>query len=63
MEKENEYFFDGKIKFDGEYLIGEKWNGKGKIYHILYNDRLIEEVEWEKMEFKGISKKAKKIMN
>ena len=24
-----EYFYDGKLKFEGEYLNGKIWNGKG----------------------------------
>ena len=29
MEKVIEYFKGGKIRFEGEYLNGEKWYGKG----------------------------------
>ena len=27
--KGKEYFFNGKLKFEGEYLNNKKWNGKG----------------------------------
>ncbi len=34
MEKKNgkvkEYNSDGTVKFEGEYLNGERWNGNGK---------------------------------
>ena len=30
--KGKEYGFDGKIKFEGEYLKGKRWSGKGKEY-------------------------------
>ena len=25
----NKYYYDGELKFEGEYLKGQKWNGKG----------------------------------
>ena len=28
-----EYYEDGKLKFEGEYLNGDKWKGKFKEYH------------------------------
>ena len=28
-----EYYFDGKLEIEGEYLNGKRWNGKGKLYH------------------------------
>jgi len=28
-----EYFNDGRLKFEGKYLNGERWNGKGKEYY------------------------------
>ena len=31
MEKEKEYYFDGILEFEGEYLNGQR-NGKGKEY-------------------------------
>jgi len=31
--KGKEYYDNGKIKFEGEYLNGEKWNGKGFNYY------------------------------
>ena len=31
MEKEKKYYFNGTLKFEGEYLNGKK-NGKGKKY-------------------------------
>ena len=30
--KAREYYDDGKLLFEGEYLNGEKWNGKAKEY-------------------------------
>ena len=27
--KVKEYYNDGKLLFDGEYLFGKRWNGKG----------------------------------
>ena len=27
--KGKEYYYDGKLEFEGEYLKGNKWNGKG----------------------------------
>ena len=27
--KGKEYYFNGKPKFEGEYLKGKRWNGKG----------------------------------
>ena len=32
MEKEREYYYNGKISFEGEYL-NNKRNGKGKEYY------------------------------
>ena len=29
MDLEKEYFENGNIKFEGEYLKGKKWMGKG----------------------------------
>ena len=31
-EKCKEYYFNGKLRFEGEYLKGKKWNGKGYNY-------------------------------
>ena len=28
-----EYNYDGKLEFEGEYLNGQKWNGKRKEFH------------------------------
>ena len=28
--KGKEYYYDGELQFEGEYLNGERWNGKGK---------------------------------
>ena len=25
-----EFYTNGKLKFEGEYLYGKRWNGKGK---------------------------------
>ena len=34
MEKDiKEYFLNSKIKFEGEYLNGKKWNGEAKEYY------------------------------
>ena len=33
--KYKEYFDNGKLKFEGEYLNGKRWNGKG--YDIFCN--------------------------
>ena len=37
MQKKNgngkEYDYRGRLKFEGEYLNGEKWNGKQKEYY------------------------------
>ena len=32
MEKEKNMIIYGKLIFEGEYLKGKKWNGKGKEY-------------------------------
>ena len=37
MEKEmekGEYYFNGKLKFEGEYLNGKRWNVKGIILKV-----------------------------
>ena len=33
MEKEIEYYKSGELKFEREYLNGERWNGKIKEYY------------------------------
>ena len=35
MKKKKEYYEDGHLKFEGEYLNGKIWNGKG--YNIMGN--------------------------
>ena len=35
MEKEKNYYKNGNIKFEGEYLNNKKWNGK--LYDLLNN--------------------------
>ena len=42
------------MEFEGEYLNGEKWNGKGKEYN--YNDELIFEGEYLNGEINGKGK-------
>ena len=43
--KGKEYDLDGKLKFEGEYLYGKKWDGKGyninnnNIEYILYKGK------------------------
>ena len=37
MGKEKNFLKNGKIKYDGEYLDGEIWNGKGKIFDYYRN--------------------------
>ena len=32
--KGKEYYSNGELKFEGEYLNGKRWNGKGKQYYI-----------------------------
>ena len=49
MEKEKniigkEYNRNGKLVFEGEYLKGERWNGKGKEYN--WNKELIFEGQY-----------------
>ena len=39
-----EYNDKGELVFEGEYLNGEKWNGKEKEYD--YDDRLIYEIKY-----------------
>ena len=46
--------YDGKLKFEGEYLDGEKWNGKAKEYDHL--GQLEFEVEYLKGERKELKK-------
>ena len=43
--KEKEYDDYGKLIFEGEYLNGEKWNGKAKEY-FKKNDKLMFEREY-----------------
>ena len=44
-----EYYDNGKLKFEGEYLNGKKWNGKGfninneKVYEIKNGNELVKE--------------------
>ena len=49
-----EYYYDGKLTFEGEYLNGEK-NGIGKEYSI-FNDKLVFEGEYLNGEKNGIGK-------
>ena len=35
IAKEKEYYFDGKLEYEGEYLNGER-SGKGKEYYKVY---------------------------
>ena len=42
--KGKEYYIDGKLEYEGEYLCGKKWNGKGKEYN--YYGLLIFEGEY-----------------
>ena len=46
--KVKEYYYDGKLIFEGEYLNGKKWNGKG------YNDK--NQIIYELKEGKGYMK-------
>ena len=32
IEKEKNFFNNGNLSFEGEYLKGKRWNGKGKEY-------------------------------
>ena len=50
MEKEKnikgkEYDYYGNLEFEGEYLNGKKWNGKGKEKD-LWNNGLVFEVDF-----------------
>ena len=33
-----EYYYNGKLKYEGQYLNGKRWNGKVKEYY--YNGKL-----------------------
>ena len=56
--KAKEYDDYGKLIFEGEYLNGEKWNGKAKEY-FKKNDKLMFEREYLNCKKK---EKPKKIM-
>ena len=49
-----EYYFNGEIKFEGEYKNGKRWNGKG------YNKK--GELEFELKNGNGIIKEYRDIM-
>jgi len=36
--KGKEYYPNGKLEFEGEYLNGQRWNGKGKEYYFFQLD-------------------------
>ena len=42
--KGKEYYSNGKLEFEGDYLNGKKWNGKEKEYY--ENDKLQFEGEY-----------------
>ena len=48
--KVKEYWNNGKLLFEGEYLNGKRWNGKGKEYSCI---RLIFEGEYLNGKRKG----------
>ena len=63
----SEYNYDGKLKFEGEYLNGKKWNGKGYdknknvIYELKNGDGFIKIFYTEnKLKFEGEIKKGEK---
>ena len=43
--KGKEYYYDGKLEYEGEYLNGER-NGKGKEYNSNSNNKLQFEGEY-----------------
>ena len=49
MEKEKEYDFNGKLEYEGEYLIGKK-HGFGKEYfyngNVLFEGEFREGIKW-----------------
>ena len=56
-----EYDSDGKLIFEGEYLNGKSWNGKGKEYYN-YNGKLKYEGEYlngKRWNGKGYNKEGK----
>ena len=50
--KGKEYYDNGKLKFEGEYLNGIRWNGKGKRYN--KKGKLIYESEYKNGKWKKI---------
>ena len=69
MEKEKNMMMmddDGKLKFEGEYLKGEK-NGKGKEYHsngkLLFEGEYLKNKKWNGKGYDGKNKKVFEITN
>ena len=57
--KGKEYYADGKLEYEGEFLFDKKWDGKGYnkngniIYELHNGNGNVKEYSWNKLIFEG----------